>query len=129
MLNQHLYKNLNRTHKLTVYNYSMVIKETIKLDFISDRTTNIDFVTYPDYFLMIWQYQKGNVTYCKAAKMGCVKRNCICLCIVVCHDNLPRAILVLRVDVVILDFLPNLAINRDPCLPGVPKSEQRVLGV
>ncbi len=65
-----VYKNLNRSHKLTVYDYSMVIKETIKLDFISEKTTNIDFVTYPDYFLMVWQYQKGNVTYCKAAKMN-----------------------------------------------------------
>lgn len=64
-----VYKNLNRSHKLTVYDYSMVIKETIKLDFISDRTSNIDFVTYPDYFLMVWQYQKGNTTYCRAAKM------------------------------------------------------------
>lgn len=65
-----VYKNLNRSHKLTLYDNSMVIKETIKLDFISDKTTNIDFVTYADYFLMVWQYQKGNVTYCKAAKMN-----------------------------------------------------------
>ncbi len=65
-----VYKNLNKSHKLTIYDYSMTIKETIKLDFISDRTTNIDFVTYPDNFLMVWQYQKGNVTYCKAAKMN-----------------------------------------------------------
>ncbi len=65
-----VYKNLNRSHKLTVYDIGMVIKETIKLDFISDKTTNIDFVTYADYFLMVWQYQKGNVTYCKAAKMN-----------------------------------------------------------
>jgi hypothetical protein len=64
-----IYKNLNRSHKLTVYDYGMVIKETIKLDFISDRTSNIDFVSYPNCFLMVWQYQKGNVTYCKAAKM------------------------------------------------------------
>jgi hypothetical protein len=65
-----VYKNLNRSHKLTIYGNDMVIKETIKLDFISDRTTNIDFVTYPDYFLMVWQYQKGNTTFYKAAKMN-----------------------------------------------------------
>jgi hypothetical protein len=65
-----VYKSINRTHKLTVYDNSMVIKETIKLDFISERTTNIDFVTYPSYFFMVWQYQKGNITFCKAAKMN-----------------------------------------------------------
>ncbi len=65
-----VYKNINRNHKLTIYDYNMVSKETIKLDFISDRTSNIDFVTYADNFLMVWQYQKGNITFCKAARMN-----------------------------------------------------------
>ncbi len=65
-----VYKTINQRHKLSIYNNDMTVKQTIKLDFISDRTSNIDFVTYPEYFLMIWQYQKGNITYCKAAKMN-----------------------------------------------------------
>jgi hypothetical protein len=65
-----VYKNINRSHKLTIYENSMVIKETVKLDFVSERTYNIDFIKYPDYFLMVWQYEKGNTTYCKAAKMN-----------------------------------------------------------
>ncbi|NOU39092.1 MAG: hypothetical protein HOO89_10285 [Ferruginibacter sp.] len=64
-----VYKNLNRKHKLTIYDYDMVVKETIKLDFITDKTSNIDFVTYPNYFILVWQYQKGNTFYCNAAKM------------------------------------------------------------
>ncbi len=51
-----VYKNLNRRQALTVYDNNMAIKENIKLDFISDRTYNIDFLTYPDHFLMVWQY-------------------------------------------------------------------------
>ncbi len=65
-----IYKNINRSHKLTIYDNDMVIKETIKLDFVSDKTYNIDFLKYADNFLMVWQYEKGNTTYCKAAKMN-----------------------------------------------------------
>jgi hypothetical protein len=65
-----IYKNLNRSHKLSIYENTMAIKETIKLDFISDKTFNLDFIKYQDYFLMIWQYEKGNTTFCKAAKMN-----------------------------------------------------------
>ena len=64
-----VYKNLNRRQTLTIYDNNMAIKENIKLDFISDRTNNIDFLTYPNYFLMVWQYEKGNNIYCKAARL------------------------------------------------------------
>ena len=65
-----VYKNLNKRQLLTIYDNSMAIKADIKLDFISDRTYNIDFVTYPDHFLTVWQYEKGNTIYCKAARMN-----------------------------------------------------------
>ena len=65
-----IYKNLNKRQELTIYDNNMTIKKSIDLDFISDKTFNIDFITYPDYFIMIWQYEKGNVTYCKGAKMS-----------------------------------------------------------
>ena len=65
-----IYKNLNRRQNLTIYDNSMSIKEEIKLDFISDRTYNIDFIPYPDHFLMVWQFEKGNTIYCKAARMN-----------------------------------------------------------
>ena len=47
-----IYKNLNKRQNLTLYDDNMFIKESIDLDFISDRTYNIDFVTYPDHFLI-----------------------------------------------------------------------------
>ena len=65
-----IYKNTNRRHELTIYDNNMSIKETVKLDFISDRVSDIDFITYPDYFIMIWQFEKGNITRCRAAKMN-----------------------------------------------------------
>ena len=65
-----VYKNLNKRVSLTIYDNNMAIKETIKLDFISDRIFNIDFITYPDRFLMVWQFEKGNTIYSKAAIMN-----------------------------------------------------------
>ena len=65
-----VYKNLNKRVSLTVYDNNMAVKETMKLDFISDRTFNIDFITYPDRFLMVWQFEKGNTIYSKAAIMN-----------------------------------------------------------
>lgn len=65
-----VYKNVNRNHKLAVYNNTMQLIETIKLDYVSDNTSNIDFVKYADSAIMVWQYERGNTTFCKAAKIN-----------------------------------------------------------
>lgn len=65
-----VYKNRNRKHLLTVYDKDMHITDNVKLDFISDKTFNVDFISYPDYFFIVYQYQKNNIIYCKAAKMS-----------------------------------------------------------
>jgi hypothetical protein len=64
-----VYKNMKWRHKITIFNDDMTIKETVKLDFIPDKTFNVDFVTYPDHFYMIYQYQKRNILHCMAVKM------------------------------------------------------------
>jgi hypothetical protein len=64
-----IYKNIYKTHEIAVYDNNMALQQTVKLDFISDRTSNIDFITYPGYFIMVWQFEKGNITYCRAARM------------------------------------------------------------
>ncbi len=65
-----VYKNIFKQHKITIYNNDMTIKEEVKLDFISERTTNIDFIKYPHSVIMIWQFEKGNSQYCNAAKIS-----------------------------------------------------------
>jgi hypothetical protein len=64
-----VYKNIRQRHKIHIFGDDMKIKETIKLDFIPDKTFNIDFVVYPGYFLMVYQYQKRNILHCMAVKM------------------------------------------------------------
>lgn len=65
-----VYKNVRKwQHKINVFGDDMKIKETVKLDFVPDKTFNVDFVVYPDYFWMIYQYQKKNVLHCMAVKL------------------------------------------------------------
>ena len=64
-----VYKNLRYKHKISVFDKDMNTLETVKLDFIPDKTFNIDFVAYANYFYMIYQYQKGTILHCMAVKM------------------------------------------------------------
>lgn len=65
-----VYKNINKSNRLAVYDNNMALKETIKLDYVSDNSINIDFIKYPDSAILFWQYEKGSITYCKAAKIN-----------------------------------------------------------
>ncbi|MEY2917729.1 MAG: hypothetical protein RIS73_1443, partial [Bacteroidota bacterium] len=65
-----VYKNIKWRHKISVFGDDMKTKETINLDFMPEKTFNVDFVTYPDHFYMIYQYQKKNILYCMGVKMG-----------------------------------------------------------
>jgi len=64
-----VYKNVRSDHRITVLGNDMQIKDDIDLDFIPDKTFNIDFVAYPEFFYMIYQYQKKNILHCMAVKM------------------------------------------------------------
>ena len=64
-----IYKNVRWKHMLAFYNENMKMVKSFRLTYVSDKTFNVDFITYPDYFYMIYQYQKNNVIYCKAVKL------------------------------------------------------------
>ena len=64
-----VYKNIRWKHKINIYDNDMQTRETINLDFIPEKTFNIDFVAYPDFFYMIYQYQKGRILHCMMVKM------------------------------------------------------------
>lgn len=64
-----VYKNIRSKNAVSVYDADMQLKERIDLDFIPDRTINVDFIAYPDYFYVIYQYQRRSVLYCMGAKL------------------------------------------------------------
>ena len=64
-----VYKNIRSNHKISIFDKEMNTLETVKLDFVPDRTFNIDFVSYPDYFIMVYQFQKRNILHCMTVKI------------------------------------------------------------
>ena len=65
-----IFKNQSSKYAISVYQEDMVLKDKVVLDFIMpSKTFNVDFVTYPDFFYMIYEFQKKGTVYCMAAKM------------------------------------------------------------
>ncbi len=64
-----IYKNTRSSYIMSVYNMDMKQKERIKLDFLPERIINADFLAYPDFCYMFYQYQRRNVVYSMAAKL------------------------------------------------------------
>ena len=64
-----IYKNIRNHFGVSVYNNEMELKERVNLDFIPEKTLNTDFIAYPDFAYIIYQYQKRNVLHCMLAKI------------------------------------------------------------
>ncbi len=64
-----VYKNIRNRYAISIYDNSMKLKQRVNLDFIPDKTLNVDFVAYPEFAYLIYQYQKKNILYCMAAKI------------------------------------------------------------
>ncbi|WP_336516270.1 hypothetical protein [Pollutibacter soli] len=68
--NINIYKNYRNRNDIAVYFNDMKLKSKTKLEFMPDRVYNVDFVAYPDFYYMIYQYQKRNVMFCAMVKMN-----------------------------------------------------------
>jgi hypothetical protein len=64
-----VYKNLRSQYAVSVYDNDMALKDRVKLDFMPFKTLNADFISYPDFAYIIYQYQKRNVLHCMAIKI------------------------------------------------------------
>lgn len=64
-----IYKNLRDAHSISVYDMNMKEIDRIKYKFLPDRVINTDFIAYPDFCYMFYQYQKKSVVYCMAVKI------------------------------------------------------------
>lgn len=65
-----VYKNISRDHYVTLYDRDMKTEATQPLAFMPERAFNVDFICYPDFFYIIYQFQKSNVVYCYAAQVS-----------------------------------------------------------
>jgi hypothetical protein len=66
-----IYKSNRSRNWISVLDEDMQSLGNEELGYIpsTERNIQVDFVTYPDYAWMIYQYQRRNVVYCMAAKL------------------------------------------------------------
>ena len=64
-----VYKASQNTHYISSFDGEMKLLGKKNLDFLTDRVFNVDFVKYPDFAYLFYQYQKRNIIYCMAAKI------------------------------------------------------------
>jgi len=64
-----IFKNVRWHYAVNIYNDSMVMTDNVDMDFLPGKTFNVDCIVYPDYFYLIYQYQRKGILYCMGAKM------------------------------------------------------------
>ncbi|MGE5518855.1 MAG: hypothetical protein ACM3VS_02930 [Candidatus Dadabacteria bacterium] len=64
-----VYKNNRNKNFISVYNNEMEQIGKEEQEYLTDRVINIDFIPYPDFAYLVYQYQKKNVIYCEAVKV------------------------------------------------------------
>ncbi len=60
----------NRSYNaISVFDNDMKLIQRVPMDFMPEKYTNVDFVQYPDFFYMIYEYQHKNIVHCTAVKL------------------------------------------------------------
>lgn len=65
-----IYKNIRNNYAISTYDNSMRLLNRVDLAFMPDKTLNVDFIAYPDFAWLIYQYQKKNIVHCMAVKVN-----------------------------------------------------------
>lgn len=65
-----VYKNVRNKYAVSVYDNEMKLVQRVNLSFMPERAINVDFISYPDFAWIIYQYQKRSVLHCYAVKLN-----------------------------------------------------------
>lgn len=65
-----IYKRYHDDHYITIYDPQMKLISKDKLEKMPERLINSDFINFPDFAYMIYQYQKKSIVYCVAQKIN-----------------------------------------------------------
>ena len=64
-----VFTNNRSDNNISIFDNDMKLKQRVQLDFLPDKIINSYFIAYPDFFYMIYEYQKKNIVHCAAAKV------------------------------------------------------------
>lgn len=65
-----VFKNINWRNIIQVFDQNMQELSNERIKFLPEKMINADFITYPDHFIMIYQYKRNGVLYCDAVDMN-----------------------------------------------------------
>ncbi|HRN91567.1 MAG TPA: hypothetical protein PLE75_00285 [Ferruginibacter sp.] len=65
-----IYKEWRNKHYLTFYNAAMEVDEHIRIKELPDKTRGVDFISYPDKILMVYQFNDGKSFECAALEIS-----------------------------------------------------------
>lgn len=65
-----IYKHIRNEYAICTYDNSMRLLNRVDLRFMPDKVLNVDFITYPDFTWLIYQYQKRSIVHCMAVKIN-----------------------------------------------------------
>ena len=68
--NNLIFKNNRNNNDICVYDDNMKLLNRLDMNFMDDRWINVDFIAYPEFAWMIYQYQKKDIVYCTAVKIN-----------------------------------------------------------
>ncbi len=64
-----VFKNNRSNNVISIYNEGMKLIQRVTLDYLPEKYTNIEFVQYPDFFYMMYEYEKKNIVHFTAVKL------------------------------------------------------------
>ena len=64
-----VFKNNRSSNAISIYNNDMKLVQRVPLDYLPEKYTNIEFVQYPDFFYMMYEYEKKNIVHFTAVKL------------------------------------------------------------
>ena len=65
-----VFKNIAWRNIIQVFDKDMKELSNERLKYVPEKIFNVDFVTYPNNFLMIYQYKSDGIVYCDAVKLN-----------------------------------------------------------
>ena len=64
-----VFKNNNSNNAISIYDNDMKLQQRVPLSFMPDKYINVDFIAYPDFCYVIYEYQKRSIVHCTAVKL------------------------------------------------------------
>jgi hypothetical protein len=64
-----IFKNTRSDYSISSYDNEMKLKEIVGLDFLPEKTFNVNYIAYQNFVYLIYQYPKKKLIYCAAIKV------------------------------------------------------------